>query len=153
MTFSDLQASAAGLVLGLGSGTATGLMQAGSLLILGAGGSASLSGGVAGNAGQGAAALAQIQPAVSPTYTFNTCEIGAPLCHIVIIQKQSITLSDSLVTSVLGGLETFGFVSTGLPATAALPNLVFIALPSVPAPQRQLTDPDVVPPNVSVRDY
>jgi hypothetical protein len=112
---------------------------------------------VAGNNGPGAAQLAAIQPAPSLTHTFNNCEIGTTVCTgpIIIVPPTTppITLTDNVQTSVLGGLEYFGFVPTGLPPVAALPHLEFLALPSLAAPRRQLTDPDVVPPNVSVRDY
>jgi hypothetical protein len=60
-------------------------------------------------------------------------------------------LSNAAVTSALGGLSQF------LPGTPPplidLPNLVLVVMPMLPAPPRNLTDPDVVPPNVTYLDY
>ncbi len=135
--------------LGTSGGRVNGFARAGTLLILGAGGAANLTGSVAGNAGPGAAALAAIQPAINPAYRFNFCEIGTPVCTPPI----AVTLTDPLIASVIGGLVVLRFVPTGLPPAMVLPDLVLLALPSLAAPPRQLTNPDVVPPNVSVLDY
>ena len=78
--FANLQGTGANLVLGLGTGSATGNMDVGGLLVLGTGGSADLFGSVAGVTTQRAAALAQIIPAINQAYTFNDCTIGAPFC-------------------------------------------------------------------------
>jgi filamentous hemagglutinin family protein len=149
MRFDGLEASTANLVLGTGSGTTTGVLRTGTLLVVGAGGEATLTGSVGGNTGPGAAAIAAIRPAANPAYTFNGCTIGAALCRPIARPR----VTDVQITSTSGGLVASQLVPTGIPAAAALPHLFTIALPSLPAPQRQLTDPDVVPPNVSVLDY
>jgi hypothetical protein len=146
MQFADLEAPSANLVLGTGTGVATGFIRAGTLLIVGAGGRASLVGSVNGDSGPGAAALARIRPAVDPAYMFNLCTIGTTICT-------PLALSASQITSVLGGLVAYGLLPTDLPPLPVLPELVVIALPSLPAPPKQLTNPDVVPPNISVQDY
>ena len=61
------------------------------------------------------------------------------------------TLSNDAVTSALGGL--FPFLPGSPPPLIDLPNLVLVVAPMLPAPPRQLTDPDVVPPNISYLDY
>jgi hypothetical protein len=61
------------------------------------------------------------------------------------------TLSNDAVTSALGGL--FSFLPGSPPPLIELPNLVLVVAPMLPAPPRQLTDPDVVPPNISYLDY
>jgi hypothetical protein len=62
------------------------------------------------------------------------------------------TLPDDALTSALGGLYQF-LPGSPPPPLINLPNLVLVALPMLPAPERQLTDPDVVPPNISYLDY
>jgi hypothetical protein len=121
-------------------------------------GQATLLGSVAGDATKDAATLAFIQPAVNSNYTFNGCVIGVTMCEPIVVpppivpppqQQQKPSLL--LYTSVLGSLYPF------LPGTPAplvpLPNFKLVALPVLPAPPGQLTDPDVVPPNISYQDY
>jgi len=59
--------------------------------------------------------------------------------------------SPQFQTAGLAGLTPF---LPGQPEPQlVLPNLVVIAVPMLPAPARQLTDPDVMPPNISFLDY
>jgi hypothetical protein len=58
---------------------------------------------------------------------------------------------DFNLTSALGGL--YPFLPGAPPPLISLPNLVLVALPMLPSPAPQLTDPDVVPPNISYLDY
>jgi filamentous hemagglutinin family protein len=178
VSLAGLEAAGANLVLGLGSGTASGSVAAGSLLVIGAGGSAALTGSVAGVGGPAAALRAAIQPASATAYTFNGCEIAAPDCGgsgpftyrpppvIITLPSAQVTVVGSVPTepqqvsvgvpvtlAPTDALASLQLVPGGLPPVSVLPKLVVVALPSLAAPPRQLTDPDVVPPNVSVLDY
>ena len=156
MTFDDLEAPFANLVLGTGNGTAAGNIRAGTLFIVGAGGAATLRGSVSGDSGPGAAARAGISPVVDPAYTFNGCTIGATICAVTLSPPPPLAARPAFelqITSVLGGLVEYDLLPTGLPPPPPLPELVMIAVPSLAAPSRQLTDPDVVPPNISFLDY
>jgi len=50
-------------------------------------------------------------------------------------------------------LSLFGFLSGAPPLLIGLPTFDFVSLPMLASPPGQLTDPDVVPPNISYRDY
>ena len=63
-----------------GGGNGVGTLQAGQLLVLGAGGGATLFGTVAGQGGIVAARDAAIEPGPDPAYTLNGCEIGSAFC-------------------------------------------------------------------------
>jgi len=139
------------LILNLTNGTAAGNVFVNALDVsYTQPGKATLLGSVAGDATKAAAMLASIQPAVNNNYTLNGCIIGATICQPIIVppvQKPSL----SLYTSVLGSLYPF---LPGTPAPlVALPDFKLVALPVLPAPPGQLTDPDVVPPNISYQDY
>jgi filamentous hemagglutinin family protein len=146
------------LILNLTNGTAAGNVFVNALDVsYTQPGSAALLGSVAGNATTTAAMLASIQPAVNNNYTLNGCIIGATLCQPIVVPPPVVTPppnqkpSLSLYTSVLGSLYPF---LPGTPAPlVALPNFKLVALPVLPAPPGQLTDPDVVPPNISYQDY
>ena len=75
-TLSDLRAASSNLILSLGSGSAAGALDAGQLVLLGAGGQATLNGQVAGLGGEAAAQTAQLRPASDARYTLNGCAIG-----------------------------------------------------------------------------
>ena len=112
-------------------------------------GRATLFGSVAGNATNVAATLAFVQPAINANYTLNGCIIGVTICQPIVTPPPKASLS--LYTSVLGSLYSF---LPGSPAPlVALPDFNLVALPVLPAPSGQLTDPDVVPPNISYQDY
>jgi hypothetical protein len=142
-SFADLSGTGAELVLGLGNGTANGTMQVGGLLVLGAGGSATLVGSVDGVTTQAAAALGQITPAVNSSYTFNGCPIGAPACALTTL---------SLIQSVLGTLWWF-LPGPGLPPVPPLPTLSLTIIATPPLLTGELAPQDVVPPNISFEDY
>jgi hypothetical protein len=169
-SFANLVGPGANLVLGLGSGTATGAMQVGGLLVLGSGGSATLTGSVAGVTTAAAAALGQITPAVNAAYTFNGCEIALAACApIPVIPPPVVTVIPPVVipptvippvvgfnnepdTSVLGGLSLI-LPSQALPPLQPLPPLGLIVLPTPPLLAGQIAPQDVVPPNISFEDY
>jgi len=98
-----------------------------------------------------------IEPAVNANYTFNGCIIASAVCGppsqipITPITQIPIQIPNSAVTSALGGLAPF--LPGTPPPLATLPRLVLIALPVLPAIAPRLTNPDVVPPNISYLDY
>jgi len=116
---------------------------AGAFAVDGAGGGANLFGAVAGNTMPTAALISTITPAVDPAYTFNTCVIEATFCTISQIdQTQN--------TATFAGLEPLLFPGPFLPDLPQY-SLQLLGLPLV-APD-QLTDPDVIPANISDIDY
>jgi filamentous hemagglutinin family protein len=145
MTFAGLDAAQTGLVLSAGSATLSGTLVAGTLLVLGQGGAARLDGSVAGDVTGGAARRAAIEPAINPAYTFNGCIIGAALCDV-----PAAVLAE---TSVQGGLILYRLLPSGLPASPTLLRLALQPVSSLTPPPGRLTDPDVLPPNISERDY
>jgi filamentous hemagglutinin family protein len=153
-SFAGLAGPGAELVLALGSGTATGTMEIGGLVVLGTGGSATLVGSVAGVTTRAAAALGEISPAVDPSYTFNDCIIGSAVCGAPTPPPVTPVLvpTPPLVTPVLGDLAWF-LPGPGLPPVPSLPTLNLIVLPGPPLMSGQLAPQDVVPPNISFEDY
>jgi hypothetical protein len=170
MTFAGLSANGIALVLDAPTASITGTMSAGALSVIGTDGSAALRGSVAGDTTGNAASIARITPRPDQAYTFNGCEIGVAVCATPVV-LQGVTASSGplidrqlLLTALPPLLEL-------RPATPIL--LPFPAPPPPPrvvdrgsrapggrltghdhlAPPRQLTDPDVVPPNISERDY
>ena len=141
--FAGLSAPGMSVRLGLGNGTATGTIVARAFAVNGAGGSATLFGAVAGNATPTAALISTITPAVDPAYTFNDCVIEATFCTI----SQT---NQTQNTATFGGLEPVLFPGPFLPELPQY-SLQLLGLPLV-APD-QLTDPDVIPANISDIDY
>jgi len=144
LSLSNLQAPGMQLVLGLGSGTASGTLAAGGLLVQGQGGSASLFGSVAGNNTPGAALISQIVPQVDPAYTLNGCVIGGTFCAATPLQQ-------TVITTIFGNLQQV--LPGRVPPVPQLPTLDLLVLGIAPVSPDQLTDPDVVPPNISAVDY
>jgi hypothetical protein len=141
-----LQATGTWLILNLTNGTASGNVFANALDVsYTTPGGTNLHGSIQGKTGGDAAAAGFIQPAVNANYLFNGCVIGATVC-------QPFGLPDSSLTSALGGLY-HPFLPGAPPTVIGLQGLVLVALPMLPASPRQLTDPDVVPPNISYLDY
>ena len=141
------------LILNTGNSTASGNVFVDALDVLyGTPGSATLSGTIAGIGGGPAAALGFIQPGINANYTFNGCVIAAAVCGTLPPTPPPTTqLTNSDITSALGGLYPF---LPGMPGPqATLARLVVVALPMLPAAAPQLTDSDVVPPNISYLDY
>jgi hypothetical protein len=149
------------LILDLTTGTAAGNVFVNALDVsYTVPGSASLFGTIAGITGGPAAAAGFIEPAVNISYLFNGCEIGAAACLPAASVPPTLTpppvpsvsgIPDFDLTSALGGL--YPFLPGAPPPLISLPNLVLVALPMLPSPAPQLTDPDVVPPNISYLDY
>jgi len=157
-SFNNLIGTGANLVLALGTGTATGTMQVGGLLVIGQSGSATLTGSVAGVTTKAAAALGQITPAIDPNYTFNGCTIGLAACAPpptptpTPIPPVPVFTTSAPVTAVLGGLWYFLQGPRVLAAPPPVPaNLILV--PTPPLLGNQLAPQDVVPPNISFEDY
>jgi filamentous hemagglutinin family protein len=143
-SFANLDGPGANLVLGLGTGTATGTMEIGGLLVLGQNGSATLVGSIDGVTTKAAAALGQITPATNPSYTFNGCEIAVLGCTTITTPPG--------ITSVLGSLWWF-LTGPWLNFPPAPPQLNLVVLTTPPVLSGQLAPADVVPPNISFEDY
>ena len=150
----DLQAANGWLILNLTNGTAAGTMFVNALDVWSTvPGGTNLLGTIGGITGGAAASAGFIQPAINGNYLFNGCEIEAATCHPLVVTTPPIVpvLPEDAQTSVLGGL--YPFLQSGPPPLIGLPNIVVLAVPLLPAPPRRLTNPDVVPPNISYVDY
>ena len=145
-SFAGLNGPTANLVLGLGNGTASGVVNVAGLLVLGAGGNATLTGSVAGITGSGAAAKGQISPALDVQYTFNGCELGAAFCTPLSSLPQ-------VGQPVLGGLSPFipGVRPPPLPDVPPGLDLIMLVMP--PVLSGDVAPQDVVPPNISFEDF
>lgn len=80
MTFNGLQAGTTDVVLNLGRGSASGRLDARSLLVIGTGGSSGLRGRVGGLSGLQAARAVRIETASGSAYRFNNCVIASVSC-------------------------------------------------------------------------
>ena len=80
VTLQRLDAAGTNLALDLQTGTATGVIAVASLQVNGSGGSAALTGAVAGIADATAATISTIAPRLDPAYRLNGCTIGAASC-------------------------------------------------------------------------
>ncbi|HYZ61104.1 MAG TPA: hypothetical protein VE650_01520, partial [Acetobacteraceae bacterium] len=150
LTLNDLQAGAMNLVLNLGSGIATGNLVANNLQVIGAGGSASLFGTVAGQTGFAAAAASTISPQFDANYQLNLCAISSITCGVTpplpptpIVTFTPVPQIASLVPKSF--LEsTLGGVFKPYLFTADLITIGIVRDPS---------DPELLLPNISDRDY
>ena len=152
-----LQATDASLTLDLSTGFATGNVFVGALDVTYiVPGGANLSGTIAGINGGPAAAVGNIQPAVNTNYMFNGCIIAAAVCQPSStaamprppLSPASVGQRDHLCTR--RHLPVPARFATSL---ADLPHLVLVAIPLLRSQPPQLTDADVVPPNISYLDY
>jgi filamentous hemagglutinin len=130
LTLNGLNAPSTNLVLALGTGKATGTLNALNLTVLGAGGSATLFGEVGGRVGTVAAQVSKISPEVSEIYTLNGCAIMAVSC----------APARSFLTSVL----TIGSI---LRPDEVVLNVLDLAV------THDRDDPTLLLPNISNRDY
>jgi len=139
-----LAATGTWLILNLTTGTAAGSVFVNALDVTYTGpGSTNLFGTIDGVIGGRAASLGFIQPAINVNYLFNRCVIEAAECTTV-------SLNTGL-TATLGAI--YPLLAIRPPSLTNLPDLVLIALPMLQPPPPQLTDPDVVPPNITYLDY
>jgi filamentous hemagglutinin family protein len=166
-----LQATDGWLILNLTNGTAAGNVFVDALDVsYTTPGSTNLFGTIRGITGGPAAAAGFIQPAININYLFNGCEIEASVCRplppppppppphvpttpVTPIRPTVISLPNDAVTATIGGLYLFRFLPGAPQPLNGLTSLDFEALPMLAPPPGQLTDPDVVPPNISYKDY
>jgi hypothetical protein len=157
-----LQGSNAWLILNLTNGTAAGNVFVNALdVTYTTPGSTNLSGTIAGVSGGPAAAFGNIQPQINNNYLFNGCVIASPVCHpgtitgnlisgATVTPRTTVNLATGL-TATLGAIDP---LLTGPPAeVTSPPGLVLVTLPMLQPRPPQLTDPDVVPPNITYLDY
>jgi hypothetical protein len=139
-----LQATGAWLILDLANGTAAGDVFVNALdVTYTAPGGTDLFGTIGGVVGGRAASLGFIRPAINTNYLFNGCVIAAAVC--------TTTSLNTGLTATLGAI--YPLISITPPALTNLPDLVLVALPMLQPQPPQLTDPDVVPPNITYQDY
>jgi hypothetical protein len=153
-----LSATGTWLILNLTTGTASGNIFVDALdVTYTTPGGTNLFGTIAGITGGPAAAVGNIQPAINANYLFNNCVIASPVCRIITSPGTQtppptvIRFPDAVFTSTLGGI--FQAFASPPPTVANLPVVSFVALPMLQPRPPQLTDPDVVPPNISYLDY
>ena len=135
--FSNLVAPTTNLILSTGAGTAVGTIDVGSLLVLGQAGSSNLFGQVGGQGGFPAARDSNIQPGINQAYLLNGCVIQAATCGNI---PNPPGLPDFLITSILA------------PQTFLQPKLVTLDLLRLGVVV-DTSDPDLLLPNISDRDY
>jgi hypothetical protein len=139
IAFGSLAAPGAGLVLTTGAGTATGLIDAGGLLVVGNTGGSNLFGIVATIPGPPAAAIARIRPQIDPHYLLNRCVIEVAVCF------SSLT--------VFPNPELFPWrEQNNMPQTSAAAAAALLTPPPVQV-VRQPRSPDIELPNISNLDY
>jgi hypothetical protein len=139
-----LQATGTWLILDLANGTAAGNVFVNALDVsYTAPGRTDLFGTIGGVVGGRAASVGFIRPAINTNYLFNGCVIAAAEC--------TTTSLNTGLTATLGAI--YPLVSITPPVLTNLPDLVLVALPMLQPQPPQLTDPDVVPPNITYLDY
>ena len=154
MTLDNLQAASTDLTLSLGTGRATGALQAGSLLVVGSGGSANLTGSVAGQGGFAAAERSRISPRFDTGYLLNNCAIQSVSCVV----RPVVPFSETALSSIIAPQRFLRPQAQGLDAITSpdsqrndasrLPFLTFDR-----STNRDRDDPSLLLPNISDRDY
>ncbi len=133
LTLNALNAPSTNLVLSLGTGTALGTLTALNLNVLGAGGSATLFGQVAGIGGTTAAQISRISPQVSDVYTLNGCAIQAVSC----------SSTTTFLSTILANITI---------ASLLRPDELVLDVLDL-STTRDRDDPTLLLPNISNRDY
>ncbi len=157
-----LQGPGAWLILNLTNGTAAGNVFVNALDVsYTTPGSTNLTGTIAGIIGGPAAAVGNIQPAINANYLFNGCIIEAPVCQPPTPptprspppppSTTPVTDLNIGLTATLGAI--YPLLSLAPAAITGPPKLSLIAVPMLTPRPPQLTDPDVVPPNITYLDY
>ncbi len=152
LSLNDLEAGGADIVLATGTGgTATGTLHANNLLVVGQGGSASLSGTVQGQGGFAAAEVSRIGQ-FDVHYQFNGCPIEATSCSTPIPPP---TPAPTPTPTPVNLLQQNMDGSLILPTKSRLrPALLTLdPFPLALGIVQDLDDPDFLLPNVSDRDY
>lgn len=156
LTLSDLVAPQTTIILEIGSGTATGTLDAAGLLVLGQGGSASLAGTINAIGGSDAAAIAGITPSPDILYEFNGCEIATGC--LALLTTQFDPLSQPVAYSILrpdieaGSLSDPVFDDDDRHRRANKTPLLTLELLDL-AVGRNDDDATIQLPNISDRDY
>jgi hypothetical protein len=170
-----LIAPSSSLSLALGTGTASGNVDVSALSLSYTSAAMSVSqltGSIGGVTGSGAAAIGQVQPAISAQYQFNGCTLGAASCTVVITQptgtQTQINEVPIFVNPASGGSNddaadnsdfgvAFGFEG----GFAGSPRSQQAASYSLMAPfsreresaRRRHHDDDLIIPNISAEDF
>ena len=169
----NLNAPGTELLLNLGSGNASGQVNVGSLFVLGAGGQVNFTNStVQGFTGSAAALAAQSFPPANPAYLVNGCEIGVGCDHRCLRQPrrrpaatsdntwellaQGVSVSSG-ISNIVSSLIEDASVAPVQSAQETNPRGVPILNPmrdlsGGPLRDRQ-SDPDLLLPNVSEKDY
>ena len=175
-----LQATGTWLILDLANGSAAGNVFVKALdVAFTAAGSANLTGTIGGIVGGAAAAAGSIQPETNMNYLFNGCIIASAVCQPPTSNSlnpgqpptsNSVNPAEAPAFNSpnpgeappfdllsLGLTSTFGGIYTLLaPSPAVLaspPQLLFLTWPMLSGRPPQLTDSDVLPPNITYLDY
>ncbi|MBV8156190.1 MAG: hypothetical protein JO278_00950, partial [Dyella sp.] len=153
----DLQAPQSDIILASPGGTLLGDLFARNLLVIGTTGSSNLFGSIQGVSTPGAAALGQIEPAINGNYLFNGCVIASPVCGALTgggiggfpptatLLLPSLSIED--LQTVLSDSNPPTLQRNGSPTQNV--DIVVTFPPTLPGE----TNPEVVLPNVSGRDY
>ena len=152
----DLAAPGADIVLASPAGSLLGNLFADNLLVIGTFGSSNLFGSIRGVTTPAAAALGQIEPAVNRAYLFNGCVIASPTCggapgHVGDLPTTSTLLLPSLSIANLNVVLSNTVPPTMQPNGSNTQNVqLYLAFPpTLPGD----SNPEIVLPNVSGRDY
>ena len=138
LSLQNLVAPQAALTLNLGAGGASGTLVAGSLLVNGTLGTATLFGTVGGLTGFDAAIASRIAPAFNVDYTMNGCAIASVTCTVQAIER---IFEPDLIRVDFPPFES-----------ALRPDLFTADLLQLDI-TRDPTDPSLALPNISDRDY
>ncbi len=156
LSLNDLEAGGADIVLATGTGgTATGTLHANNLLVVGQGGSASLSGTVQGQGGFPAAEISRIGQ-FDVRYQLNGCPIEAASClPLTPTPTPTQTPAPTSTPTPVNLLQQDVDGSLILPTKSRLrPELLALdPFPLTLGVVQDLDDPDFLLPNVSDRDY
>jgi hypothetical protein len=157
----NLNAPGTDFLLSLGSGNASGQVTVRNLVVVGAGGQVNFTNStVQGFTGSAAALAAQSFPPANPAYLVNGCEIGVgciiPLTTNLGVLAQGVTVSSG-ISNIVSSLIEDAVAALVQSAQEANPRGVPILNPmrdlsGGPLRDRQ-TDPDLLLPNVSEKDY
>ncbi len=156
MVFANLIAPQTAVTLNLGGSKASGTVNLGSLLVVGSGGQADLFGVVASRTGFDAAIASRINPRFDPAYQVNNCAIASITCTAVppppppppTATPNPVAPPVTVRVFVLNRLFPQSFLVQGF----LRPDLFTADLVTL-AVARDPTDPSIVLPNISDRDY
>lgn len=159
ISLNDLVAPSSSIVLGVTSGTATGTIRVGNLLVLGQTGSSNLFGSVQSRVGPAAAAAAAIQPAINANYRLNNCVIASTTCTIAPVLEFQTIARNTPPTTQLPWLPIalmagdYADLVPQVPSSGRVrPQTLNLRLNFPPVSPGD-SNPELVLPNVSGQDY